>query len=67
MVDPDKNEVDISNSSAEIDEYEMAKRCPICGSPMRTSGKLQMTNPLTGRKKMVQVYICSRCKYRSLG
>ena len=41
--------------------------CPICKSPMRRAGQLQMTNPLTGRKKMVQVYVCSRCGYRSLG
>jgi C4-type Zn-finger protein len=41
--------------------------CPICNSPMRTAGQLQMKNPLTGRYKMVQVYICSRCRYRSLG
>ena len=48
-------------------ENKMAKKCPICGSPMHPAGKLQIPNPLTGRTRMVQVYNCSRCGYRSLG
>jgi DNA-directed RNA polymerase subunit RPC12/RpoP len=59
-----------NNSGVEVEnnEYKMPYfRCPICDSPMHKSGQLQMTNPLTGRKKMVQVYYCNRCGYKTLG
>lgn len=62
----ENNNIGSEEGTTEI-EIKMPKRCPICGSSMRPSGQLQMLNPSTGRKRMVQVYVCSRCGYRTLG
>ena len=45
----------------------MSKQCPICKSPMHRSGMIKQKNPLTNRIRMVQVYYCNRCGYRTLG
>jgi C4-type Zn-finger protein len=66
--DKEKSENNNNDSGVEDTEYKMPYfKCPICNSPLHKSGQLQITNPLTGRKKMVQVYYCNRCGYRTLG
>jgi C4-type Zn-finger protein len=45
---------------------EEERKCPICKSPLRASGKLEMTNPLTQRKRTAQVLVCRMCGYRTL-
>ena len=57
----------INLRAKESDASLMSKQCPICKSPMRRSGKIKQKNPLTNRIRMVQVYYCNRCGYRTLG
>jgi C4-type Zn-finger protein len=64
---PEKEKSENNNIGSDEGIIDNKMRCPICGSPMHKSGQLQMTNPSTGRKKMVQVYYCGRCGYKTLG
>lgn len=57
----------INLRAKESDASLMSKQCPICKSPMHRSGKIKQKNPLTNRIRMVQVYYCNRCGYRTLG
>jgi C4-type Zn-finger protein len=63
------NEEKSENNNIGSDEgtIDSKMQCPICGTRMKHSGQLQMTNPRTGRKRMVQVHVCGRCGYRTLG
>ena len=56
-----------NNSGGDEGTTENNMQCPICGTRMRHSGQLQMTNPRTRRRRMVQVHVCGRCGYRTLG
>jgi C4-type Zn-finger protein len=61
-----KEETNNNGNDEEDIGYEMAKKCPICGSPMHHAGELRPRNPL-GRTRTVTVYQCGRCKYRCIG
>jgi C4-type Zn-finger protein len=61
----EKSEINNIDNNKRTAENKM--QCPICGTRMKLSGKLEFTNPKTGRKRMVQVHVCGRCGYRSLG
>lgn len=66
--EPTEHKLEINNNGDDegTTEKEM-HQCPICGTRMKPSGQLQMHNPRTKRTRMVQVYVCPRCGYRTLG
>lgn len=49
-----------------VESRDMSKRCPICRSPMHKAGKLRPAVS-KGKARLITVYVCSRCGYRTLG